>query len=73
MACERRSTWRAVVRPSSTALPAPATARPTSRQRHGRAFEREANPYRSGGARLSMAVLAPLLTVGENEVVVQLG
>jgi cellobiose phosphorylase len=36
-------------------------------------FEREANPYRSGGARLSMAALARLLTAGENEIVVQLG
>ena len=36
-------------------------------------FEREANPYRSGGARLPMAALAPLLTAGENEIVVQLG
>jgi hypothetical protein len=32
-----------------------------------------ANPYRSGGARLPMAALAPLLTAGENEIVVQLG
>jgi len=36
-------------------------------------FEREANPYRSGGARLPTAALAPLLTAGENEIVAQLG
>jgi len=35
-------------------------------------FEREANPYRSGGARLPMAALAPLLTAGDNEIVVEL-
>jgi cellobiose phosphorylase len=36
-------------------------------------FEREANPYRSGGARLPMAAVGPLLSAGENEIVVQLG
>jgi cellobiose phosphorylase len=36
-------------------------------------FEREPNPYRSGGARLALATLAPLLTAGENEITVHLG
>jgi CRISPR-associated protein Csx3 len=36
-------------------------------------FAREPNPYRSGGARLALATLAPLLTAAENEIVVHLG
>lgn len=36
------------------------------------AFEREPNPYRRGGARLAMSAVAPLLTAGENEIVVDL-
>jgi cellobiose phosphorylase len=35
-------------------------------------FERDANPYRTGGARVSLAALTPLLTAGDNEIVVQL-
>ena len=48
-------------------------ARALSLEKRRVLFEREANPYRSGEARLPRAALAPLLTAGENEIVAQLG
>jgi hypothetical protein len=35
-------------------------------------FQREANPYRSGGVEVSMAALSQLLTAGPNTLQVQL-